>query len=84
MDKIELKSRYDDILTELEFIEEDRGIITTNGSYVRVTTKAGDTSGKYIVAIDFEGGPEISVGSIVGKTKQVKAIKPAYIIEFEK
>lgn len=84
MDKIELESRYNDILTELEFIEEDRGIVTTNGTYVRVITRDEDTLGKAIVSIDFEGGPQISVGSIVGKTKQVKAIKPAWIIEFEK
>ena len=32
MKKIDLSSRYNDILTKLEFISENRGIITTKGN----------------------------------------------------
>lgn len=68
MEKIELSSRYNDILTELEFISEHRGIITTNGEFIRT--------------IDYEGGPMISVGDILEGHK-VKRIRNVQLIEFE-
>ena len=86
MKKIDLSSRYNDVLTELEFISENRGIITTNGEFIRVVLKNENeqiTSDDKISAVDYEGGPMISVGSILEGYK-VKSIRNAQLIEFEK
>ena len=85
MKKIDLSSRYNDILTELEFISEHRGIITTNGEFIRTILKnesERSTSDDIISAIDYEGGPMISVGDILEGHK-VKRIKNVQLIEFE-
>ena len=85
MKKIDLDSRYNDILTELEFISKNRGIITTNGEFIRVVLKNENeqiTSDDKISAIDYEGGPMISVGSIL-KGRKVKRIRNVHLIEFE-
>ena len=85
MKKIDLSSRYNDILTELEFISEHRGIITTNGEFIRTILKKESeriTSDDTISAIDYEGGPMISVGSILEGHK-VKRIRHVQLIEFE-
>ena len=85
MKKIDLGSRYNNILTELEFISKNRGIITTNGGFIRVILKNENeriTSDDTISAIDYEGGPMISVGSIL-KGRKVKRIRNAQLIEFE-
>ena len=78
MEKIDLSSRYNDVLTELEFISENRGIIITilKNESERVTPD--DT----IFAIDYEGGPMISVGSIL-EGRKVKRIRNVQLIEFE-
>ena len=86
MKKIDLSSRYNDILTELEFISEHRGIITTNGEFIRTILKKESeriTSDDTISAIDYEGGPMISVGDILEGHK-VKRIRNVQLIEFEK
>lgn len=86
MKKIDLSSRYNDILTELEFISDNRGIITTNGEFIRVVLKNENeqiTPDDKISAVDYEGGPMISVGSILEGHK-VKRIRNAQLIEFEK
>lgn len=86
MKKIDLSSRYNDALTELEFISDNRGIITTNGEFIRVVLKNENeqiTPDDKISAIDYEGGPMISVGSILEGHK-VKSIRNAQLIEFEK
>lgn len=86
MKKIDLSSRYNDILTELEFISDNRGIITTNGEFIRVVLKNENeqiTPDDKISAVDYEGGPMISVGSILEGHK-VKSIRNAQLIEFEK
>ena len=85
MKKIDLDSRYNDVLTELEFISKNRGIITTNGEFIRVVLKNENeqiTSDDKISAIDYEGGPMISVGSIL-KGRKVKRIRNVQLIEFE-
>lgn len=85
MKKIDLGSRYNDILTELEFISKNRGIITTNGEFIRVILKNENeriTPDDTISAIDYEGGPMISVGSIL-EGRKVKRIRNVYLIEFE-
>ena len=85
MEKIDLSSRYNDVLTELEFISNNRGIITTNGEFIRtiLNNKSKQTTpGDTIQAIDYEGGPMISVGNILAGHK-VKRIRNIQLIEFE-
>ena len=85
MEKIDLSSRYNDVLTELEFISNNRGIITTNGEFIRTILKNKSkqtTPGDTIQAIDYEGGPMISVGNILVGHK-VKRIRNVQLIEFE-
>ena len=85
MKKIDLSSRYNDVLTELEFIPENRGIITTNGEFIRIISKNENeriTSDDRISAVDYEGGPMISVGTIIEGHK-VKSIRNVQLIEFE-
>ena len=85
MEKIDLSSRYNDVLTELEFISENRGIITTNGEFIRTILKNEServTPDDIISAIDYEGGPMISVGTIIEGNK-VKSIRNVHLIEFE-
>lgn len=85
MEKIDLSSRYNDVLTELEFISNNRGIITTNGEFIRTILKNKSeqtTPDDTIQAIDYEGGPIISVGNILAGHK-VKRIRNVQLIEFE-
>ena len=85
MEKVDLSSRYNDVLTELEFISNNRGIITTNGEFIRtiLKNKSGQTTpDDAIQAIDYEGGPFISVGNILAGHK-VKRIRNVQLIEFE-
>ena len=85
MEKIDLSSRYNDVLTELEFISKNRGIITTNGEFIRTILKSKSeqsTPDDTIQAIDYEGGPMISVGNILAGHK-VKRIRNVQLIEFE-
>ena len=85
MEKIDLSSRYNDVLTELEFISKNRGIITTNGEFIRTILKSKSeqtTPDDTIQAIDYEGGPIISVGNILAGHK-VKRIRNVQLIEFE-
>ena len=85
MEKIKLQSRYKDVLTELEFISENRGIITTNGEFIRTILKNESeriTPDDMISAVDYEGGPMISVDTIIEGHK-VKSIRNVQLIEFE-
>ena len=85
MEKIDLSSRYNDVLTELKFISKNRGIITTNGEFIRTILKSKSeqtTPDDTIQAIDYEGGPMISVGNILVGHK-VKRIRNVQLIEFE-
>ena len=85
MEKIDLSSRYNDVLTELEFISKNRGIITTNGEFIRTILKSKNEQtipDDTIQAIDYEGGPMISVGNILAGHK-VKRIRNVQLIEFE-
>ena len=85
MKKIDLSSRYNDVLTELEFISKNRGIITTNGEFIRTILKNENeriTPDDRISAVDYEGGPMISVGTIIEGHK-VKSIRNVQLIEFE-
>lgn len=85
MKKIDLSSRYNDVLTEIEFISDNRGIIITNGEFIRTILKNESeriTPDDMISAVDYEGGPMISVGTIIEGHK-VKSIRNVQLIEFE-
>ena len=85
MEKIDLSSRYNDVLTELEFISENRGIITTNGEFIRTILKNESeriTPYDTIFAIDYEGGPLTSVGSIL-EGRNVKRTRNLPLLELE-
>lgn len=79
MKTIKLESRYKDINTVLEFIEDNKGLINTNSSYIRCGT---NPEGDSVTFIDFEGGPCLSVGNSI-EDKKIKTIKSAWLIEFE-
>lgn len=81
MRDIKLDSRYKDVVTLYKSIDDDYGVLISNGNYVRVILNEDETS---IKAVDFEGGPMISVGDpITGTFKNIKSIKAAYYVELE-
>lgn len=81
--KYKLESRYPEVMTVVEEISDNRGIVSTTGAYIRCIMKQGN---KTIHAIDFEGGPMLSVGDSlidVGLPKKIKSLKSVWLIEFE-
>lgn len=81
--KYKLESRYPEVMTVVEEISNNRGIISTTGAYVRCLMKQDN---KTIQAIDFEGGPMLSVGDSlidVGLPKKIKSLRAVWLIEFE-
>lgn len=82
MKEIRLDSRYSDVDTIYHYIDDNCGFITSNGSYVRCTL---DEDNKTLVAIDFEGGPMLSIGSKIPgiDKKKIKSIKARYYVELE-
>ena len=82
--KYKLDSRYSDVTTVLEEISNNKGIITTTGAYIRCILEQDN---KTVHAIDFEGGPILSVGDSlkdIGLPKKIKSIRAVWLIEFEK
>lgn len=80
MNKIKLESRYKDVENYYNPIDAFNGYVTTTGDYTRVIYD--DSQYKTIHAIDFEGGPMLSIGDTIGD-KKIKAIKNVYQIELE-
>lgn len=81
MNEIKLKSRYKDVNTCYTPINEYSGLITSNGHYIRYIYSEDNSN---IKAIDFDGGPIVSVGDYIkGVDKKVKSIKVCYYIELE-
>ena len=80
MEKLKLQSRYKDVETYFHPIDENSGTITSNGAYVR---RILSPDGEAIKAIDFEGGPMLSVGDVLYNNKKIKSIKCCYYIELE-
>ena len=79
-----LESRYPEVMTVVEELSDNRGIVSTTGAYVRCIMEQDN---KTIHAIDFEGGPMLSVGDSlidVGLSKKIKSLKAVWLIEFEK
>lgn len=81
MRDIKLDSRYKEVVTLYKSIDDNHGVLVSNGNYVRVILNEDETS---IKAVDFEGGPMISVGdSMIETSKKIKRIKAAYYVELE-
>ena len=80
MEKLKLQSRYEDVETYFHPIDENSGAITSNGAYVR---RILSPDREVIEAIDFEGGPMLSVGDVLYDNKTIKSIKCCYYIELE-
>ena len=81
--KYKLESRYPEVMTVVEEISDNRGIVSTTGAYIRCIMGQDN---KTIYAIDFEGGPMLSVGDSlinVGLHKKIKSLKSVWLIEFE-
>lgn len=81
--KYKLESRYPEVMTVVEEISDNRGIVSTTGAYIRCIMEQDN---KTINAIDFEGGPMLSVGDSlidVGLPKKIKSLKSVWLIEFE-
>ena len=79
-----LESRYPEIVTVVEKLSDNRGIVSTTGTYVRCIMEQDNET---IHSIDFEGGPMLSVGDSlikVGLPKKIKSLRTVYLIEFEK
>lgn len=80
---IKLESRYSDVHTTLEILDKDIGFITSDGHYVR-------SIGESVLspeAIDFEGGPMLSIGDTIEGTKKIITnfyiVKGGYIVRFK-
>ena len=81
--KYKLNSRYSDVITIIEELPDNRGIISTTGDYIRCIMEEDN---KHIRAIDFEGGPIISIGDSlkeIGLPKKIKSLKSVWLVEFE-
>lgn len=78
---IKLESRYKDVDSELNQIENKKYILSTNSNYITICKNPDDI----IDSIDLEGGPMIRVGYTIQdkKIKSIKSIKSKYVIEFE-
>ena len=81
---IPLLSRYKSVHTEFRQLSKYLGYIVSDGHYTRQIL---DEDGKSIKAIDFEGGPMLSVGSAIklsrNNIKTIKRIRTVYLIELE-
>ena len=75
---IKLKSRYEDINSNLIQIEDNKYLLNTNSEYIRLSRAENRT----IYSIDLEGGPMISIGDTI-QGKKIKSIINKYVIEFE-
>lgn len=81
MRDIKLDSRYKDVVTLYKSIDDDHGVLISNGNYTRCILNEDETALK---AVDFEGGPMVSIGEpMVGTLKKIKSIKVAYYVELE-
>ena len=81
---VPLVSRYKSVHTEFRQLSRYLGYAISDGAYVRCIL---DKDNKTITAIDFEGGPMLSVGGTIrlsrNNTKKIKFIKSVYLIGLE-
>lgn len=76
---IKLNSRYSDVDTVYHPIDDNKGYITSTGAYHRTILNPEEDS---IKAVDFEGGPMISVGEEFNN-KRIKSITHVILVELE-
>ena len=81
---VPLVSRYKSVHTEFRQLSKYLGYAVSDGAYVRCILGKDN---KTITAIDFEGGPMLSVGGTIrlsrNNTKKIKFIKSVYLIGLE-
>ena len=77
--KIKLHSRYSDVITTFTPIDENSGVLLSNGAYVRTGINDKEDALSFV---DFEGGPMLSVGDSFNN-KKIKSIKSFYYVELE-
>ena len=78
---IQLRSRDIGVNTYYHPIDEVSGVITSNSIYTR---RILSEDNEKIEAIDFQGGPMLSIGdTIPGIEGKIKNIKACYYIELE-
>jgi hypothetical protein len=81
---VPLVSRYKSVHTEFRQLSRYLGYAVSDGHYVRCILDKDD---KTITAIDFEGGPMLSVEGTIrlsrNNTKKIKFIKSVYLIGLE-
>lgn len=75
---IKLESRYKEVDSKLIQVEDNKYLLETNGTYIRIIKNKN----MIIKSIDLEGGPMISIGDTI-QGKKIKSIKSQYVIEFE-
>lgn len=83
--KTQLISRYKNVHTYVQDINNTSAVIITDSQYIRCVFKKEDEKSSpldNIESIDFEGGPMLSVGDELNG-KKIKSIKSCYLIEFE-
>lgn len=83
--KTQLTSRYANVHTYIQDIDDTSAVVTTDGQYVRCILKREDeriSPLDSIESVDFEGGPMVSIGDELNG-KKIKSIKACYLIEFE-
>lgn len=76
---IKLNSRHNNVDTRYIPINCNSGILISDGNYVRHIMSKDNKS---LEAIDFEGGPMVSIGYTI-EDKKVKNIKTCYYVELE-
>jgi hypothetical protein len=80
---VPLVSRYKSVHTEFRQLSRYLGYAISDGHYARCILDKDDN----ITAIDFEGGPMLSVGGTIrlsrNNTKKIKFIKSVYLIGLE-
>lgn len=84
MDKKEiiLKSRYPDVHSRLVLDRDNKYVLLTDSSFLRIMSSSSDNDN--YEAIDPSGGPYISVGSTLeGKTVKKITHKEYVVIELE-
>lgn len=80
---VPLVSRYKSVHTEFRQLSRYLGYAISDGAYTRCIL---DKDNKTITAIDFEGGPMLSVGGTIRigrKDRKIKFIKSVYLIGLE-
>lgn len=83
--KTQLISRYKNVHTYVQDINNTSAVIITDSKYIRCVFKKEDERSSpldNIESINFKGGPMLSVEDELND-RRIKSIKSCYLIEFE-